>query len=499
MTITTTTASITAAECDALVVNLFEGVTEPGGATGAVDRALDGLLTRIIREEGFEGKPGETLLVHSQERLPAARVIVTGLGQPGRLDLETVRKASSAALRRARDARARRVATIVHGAGAGGLSPARAAQATVEGAVLGTYEFLKYKSDPQPRQVEELLVCEMDGSRISAVEAGARRADVVSRAVNLARDLVNSPANEVTPSALAQLATRMAAELGLEALVLERPEAERLGMGCYLAVARGSQEAPKFITLRYRPSGESRGRLAIIGKGVTFDSGGLSLKTAESMATMKDDMSGAAAVLAAMQAVAELKPDREVLAIVPAVENMPSGSAMRPGDVVRAMNGKTIEIENTDAEGRLTLADALCYAVREGCDEIIDLATLTGACVWALGRVYSGVMSNDEGLVERLRASSQVSGDRIWPLPLSEDYRYLIESQVADMKNTGGREGGAITAALLLSEFTDGRPWAHIDIAGPAFLSRDDGVIEKGASGAGVRLLIEYLCGEPAA
>jgi len=232
---------------------------------------------------------------------------------------------------------------------------------------------------------------------------------------------------------------------------------------------------------------------------VTFDSGGLSLKSAESMVTMKDDMSGAAAVLAAMQAVAQLRPGREVLAIVPAVENMPSGSAMRPGDVVRAMNGRTIEIENTDAEGRLTLADALCYAVRAGCDELIDLATLTGACVWALGRVYSGLMSNNEELVERLKACSRVCGDRIWPLPLSEDYRYLIESQVADMKNTGGREGGAITAALLLQEFTDGRPWAHIDIAGPAFLSQDNGIIEKGASGAGVRLLIEHLCGGPAA
>jgi leucyl aminopeptidase len=499
MIISVLNASITDIECDAIVVNLFQGVAAPGGATGAVDRALDGLLSRLIREEGFEGKPGQTLLVHTQGRLPAARVILTGLGEPEKLDLDTVRRASAAALRRARDARARRVATIVHGAGAGGMAPARAAQATVEGAVLGTYEFLKYKSEPQPRQIEELLVAEMDASRLPSVQAGVSRGDVVSRAVNLARDLVNSPANDITPSALALLATRVASETGLEALVLERPEAERLGMGCYLAVARGSQEAPKFITLRYRPEGEPAGRVAIIGKGVTFDSGGLSLKTAESMVTMKDDMSGAAAVLAAMQAVAELRPDREVLAIVPAVENMPSGSAMRPGDVVCAMNGKTIEIENTDAEGRLTLADALCYAAREGCEELIDLATLTGACVWALGRVYSGVMSNNQDLVERLKECSRVSGDRIWQLPLSEDYRYLIESQVADMKNTGGREGGAITAALLLSEFTEGRPWAHIDIAGPAFLSQDNGVIEKGASGAGVRLLIEYLCGEPAA
>jgi len=342
-------------------------------------------------------------------------------------------------------------------------------------------------------------VAEMDSSRMPAVRAGVQRGEVVSRAVNFARDLVNSPANHITPSALALLATQMAAARGLEALILERADAERLGMGCYLAVARGSQEAPKFITLRYRPEGTPDGRVAIIGKGVTFDSGGLSLKSAESMVTMKDDMSGAAAVLAAMQAVAQLRPGREVLAIVPAVENMPSGSAMRPGDVVRAMNGRTIEIENTDAEGRLTLADALCYAVRAGCDELIDLATLTGACVWALGRVYSGLMSNNEELVERLKACSRVCGDRIWPLPLSEDYRYLIESQVADMKNTGGREGGAITAALLLQEFTDGRPWAHIDIAGPAFLSQDNGIIEKGASGAGVRLLIEHLCGGPAA
>ncbi len=497
MEVRTVQASITDIECDTLVVNLFQGVADTAGAAGAVDRALGGLLTDLIRQERFEGKAGQTLLVHTHGKLPAKRVIVAGLGEKDRFDLNAVRKASAAALRRAKECCSDSSATIVHGAGQGSLGIERAAQATVEGALIGIYEFLKYKSEPAGHSIGELVVVEADESKIEAASWGSERGRVVAEAVNAARDLVNSPSNDITPTFLADYALQMASETGLQCSVLEREDADGLGMGAYLAVARGSAERPKFIVLSYSPEQTSQKTVAIVGKGVTFDSGGLSIKPADSMTTMKDDMSGAAAVLATMRAVARIRPSLNVMAIVPATENMPDGSAVKPGDVVRAMNGKTIEVENTDAEGRLTLADALCYAVKNGADELVDLATLTGACVVALGRGMSGVFTNSDELLSRMMVCSEISGDALWQLPLCDDYRKQIDSQIADMKNTGGREAGAITAALLIREFAGGRPWAHIDIAGPAFLNEDNGLLGKGGTGAGVRLLVEYLCGGP--
>ncbi len=491
------TGSIIQVECDALIVNLFKGVTAPGGATGAVDKALGGLLSELIAQEGFEGKPGQILLVHTQGMLPAKKVIVVGLGEAEKFDTNAARRASAAAARRAREVKAVKVASIIHGAGIGGMDPARSAQATVEGAVIGTYRFLSYKSEPDPHEIQEFLLVEVDESKSTAVRWGAERGRIVGEAVNYARDLVNAPSCKVTPSRLADFGAQIAREGKLDFSALEREDARRLGMGAYLAVAQGTDEPPKFIVLKYTPSTPSEKTVAVIGKGVTFDSGGLSLKDSDSMSTMKDDMAGAAAMLAIMKAVAQLKPTVSVMGISAATENMPSGKAVKPGDIARAMNGKTIEIDNTDAEGRLTLSDALCYAVENGADELIDLATLTGACVVALGREISGAFVNDKKLLSHLMDASEISGDIIWPMPLHDNYKELFSSDIADMKNTGGREAGATTAALLLQEFTSNKPWAHIDIAGPAFYTKENPLTGKGGTGAGVRLLIEYLCGGP--
>lgn len=495
MQVSNVIASILDIECDALVVNLFEGVKSPGGATGAVDKALGGLISELIEREGFEGKIGQVMSVRSRGAIPARTVLVAGLGESGKFDTTAVRKASAAAARKARDIRASRLATILHGAGIGGMAVRASAQATVEGAIIGTYRFTAYKSKPEGHDIAELLVVDHDAAKAADAKAGAERGRISGEAVNRARDLINAPANEVTPTYLADWAQELAREKGLQVTVLDREDVIKLGMGAYASVGMGSAQPPKFIALRYTPESPSAKTFAIIGKGVTFDSGGLSIKDAGSMATMKDDMSGAAAVLATMRAVTEIRPAANVIAIVAATENMPGGRATRPGDVVRAMNGKTIEVENTDAEGRLTLADAVAYAVKERADEIVDLATLTGACVVALGRGMSGLFCNNKDLEDRLLACAKASGDLLWPMPLFDDYFEQIKSDVADMKNTGGREAGAITGALLIREFAEGKPWAHLDIAGPAYMDKDNGLVDKGGAGAGVRLLIEYLCG----
>ena len=493
--------SLTQVECEALVVNLFEGVTHPGGGTGAVDRALDGAITRLISEENFEGKIGRTAVLHTDGRIPAKKVILVGLGEASEFDTEGVRRASAAAAKQAAAVNAKKVCTILHGAGIGRLDPSECALAIVEGAALGTYKFLKYKTvDPKPVSVEQLEIVEMDAGKIPAIREGLEKGEITSDATIFARDLVNDPSNSVTPTFLAETARNIADQNGLGCDVLDRDEIAELGMNLLLAVAQGSVQPPKFIVLKYSSEGAKK-TVALLGKGITFDSGGLSLKPAESMETMKDDMSGAAAVLAAMRAVSKIKPNVNVLGLIPTTENMPGGSAVKPGDVIKSYNGKTVEINNTDAEGRLVLADALAYAVKQGVDEMIDVATLTGACVVALGRGISGILSNDDDLTARLIAVGQKEGEPLWRLPLHKDYTGMLESGVADMINTAGREGATITAGLFLKEFVGDTPWAHIDIAGPSFIEnsgywdKTTFTTPKGGTGAGTRVLVRYLMG----
>ncbi|MHB8945106.1 MAG: leucyl aminopeptidase [Bacillota bacterium] len=494
MKVTVWHGSIAEVKADAVVVNLFEGVKSPGGATGAVDQALGGAISRLIEAGEVTGKAGQAAVVYTLGRLPARKVVVAGLGASGGFGPEGVRAAAGWAMRAAAKGNARTVATIVHGAGLGGLEPGAAAAATVEGSLLAAYAFKELKPAEDSGGVEELILVDRDEAKLSQIEAGAQRGEALAGATALARDLVNRPGNLVTPTAMAQTAADIARRGGLTLEVLERADCERLGMGAFVSVAKGSDEPAKLIVLRYQPGGRrSDAPVALVGKGLTFDSGGISLKPGEGMEGMKSDMAGGAAVLGAMEAVATLKPAVEVIGVIPATENMPSGHASRPGDVVRAMNGKTIEIISTDAEGRMILADAICYAKTQGATKLIDLATLTGACVVALGNVRAGLFSNDDGLAAAVERAAVEAGEKVWRLPVDAEYREQIKSDVAEIKNTGGRPAGAITGALFLAEFAGDTPWVHLDIAGVAMNQRDLAFTPKGATGFGVRTLARLV------
>jgi len=485
-------ADITKFEADAIIVNLFEGVARPGGATGAVDGELGGAISQLIEAGEIRGKLGEVTIIHSLGRLPAARVAVAGLGKQEQFDQDKIRVAMAEACRALRRLKARHLASIVHGAGAGGLEPATCVQALVEGSILGLYRFAKHGAkEHDEAEVEVLTVVTRDEAQVPPLQQGAFRGKVLAEATNLARDLINQPANYMTPTHLAQVAQRLAEQHGLECQVLEREQMEGLGMGGLLGVAQGSRQPPKLIVLRYRGNPSSSEDLGLVGKGITFDSGGISIKPSERMAEMKADMSGGAAVIAALGALAQLKPRLNITALVPAAENLPGGSALKPGDVVTAMNGKTIEIVTTDAEGRLILCDALSYAKKLGLSPIIDLATLTGAIHVALGDLYSGLFSNDPGLRDKLLQAGEREGERHWPMPLPQEYKEQLKSEVADIKNVGNRWGGAIIGALFLAEFVGDTPWAHLDIGGTAYMEKEHNYLVKGATGVGVRTLID--------
>jgi leucyl aminopeptidase len=485
------TGALAEASADVLVVERYAGESRLPPESGRVDRALDGLLARALAEERFEGRLGETTQLHTAGRLTAKRVVVVGMGPRGEVKAETVRRAAAAALRRARDLGARTVATSL----LGGRLPARArAQALAEGGLLGLYSFDRYKAKKGEDRAVETLTVVAEGRDAAATREGLRVGELTAEATAFARDLINEPANSVTATVLAQHAEALAKAGGLRVRVYDRAACEKMGMGAFIGVNRGSQEPPRFIHLTYTPKRRAARRVAIIGKGITFDSGGLDLKTAEGMAWMKGDMSGAAAVLGTMKVLPRLAPAVEVHGLIAATDNMPSGSATKPGDVLRAMNGKTIEVNNTDAEGRLTLADAICYAKKEvEPQEIVDLATLTGACSIALGSLCAGAMTNDPGLQARVLRAGEVAGERLWPLPLIEEYRDGLKSDVADMKNTGPRPGGAITAGLFLKEFAGDTPWVHLDIAGAAFTEKELPYAAKGGVGFGTRTLLAYV------
>jgi len=492
MKVEVVTEPLTGVRADALVVGMMTDETKLPPALAALDRQAGGRISAVIAAEKFQGKPGTVTHLHVAEGLGASRVVVAGLGPRKAANPELVRRAAASGLRRARDLGARTVALEVFG---DGLTPRQRAHAAVEGAILGTYVFDRYKREKSEKAVETLKVIAPDGRQAPQITEGARRGEVFARSTWLARDLINAPANDVHPTHVADVAKQVAREGKLKVKILEREDCAKLGMGAFLGVAQGSPEQPpKFIHLTYTPSGKPTKRVAIIGKGITFDSGGLDLKSADGMSRMKNDMSGAAAVLGIMQALPKLGAKAEVHGFIAATENMPSGTAFRPGDILRAMNGTTIEIGNTDAEGRLTLADALCYAAKfVEPQEMIDMATLTGACVVALGPLCSGLMASDQRLADRLLAAARTAGERVWQLPLIEEYKEQFKSDVADLNNTGGRNGGAITAGLFLKEFSGGIPWAHFDIAGPAFIDKDSPLGPKGATGVAVRTILTYL------
>jgi leucyl aminopeptidase len=444
----------------------------------------------LAREDGFQGKTGGSFLVRVPGGRPAPRLILLSAGKPSDARLHTFRALAATAVKRAQDARLRRFALLLPDEWA---SPADTAQAAVEGVLLGLYRFDRHKSrrGAAPFVPEEVLLVSPRGAAglTEAVERGSASAD----AVRFARDLINEPPSLKTPPVLARLAKSLGGRR-LRVKVLGRPELARLGMNALLGVNRGSAHPPALVHLHYRPAGRPRKRIALVGKGVTFDSGGLSLKTADGMMGMKYDMSGAALVLAVVRAVARLGAPVEVHGVAAFTENMPGPDAYKPGDVVRAMNGKTIEVLNTDAEGRVILADALSYAAKLDVDEVIDAATLTGAASVALGRAYTALMTDNEPLGERLRRAGEKSGEKIWPLPLEDSYKDHMKSHVADMKNIGNAgEAGTIIGGLFLREFAGDKPWAHLDIAAAGWVTAATPLCPPGGTAVMVRTLIRYL------
>jgi leucyl aminopeptidase len=439
-------------------------------------------------ESGFEGKAEEILAVPAG-RLGAKAALLVGLGDKKAVSANGLRRAAAAIVKRS--PKAKTLATTLLDAVPAGGDRVAAAQALAEGAALGAYKFLRYKQKSDAPALERFVVL---GKKDPAVQAGLDRGVAVAGAVAWARDLVNEPAGAMTPTQLAEEARRAAEEGGLEIEVLDEVEIENQGLGGLRGVSLGSDQPPRLVKLTYTPKGKAAGTVALVGKGITFDSGGLSLKTADGMETMKTDMSGAAAVIGAMSVLRRAGVQTKVIAFVPTTENMPGGGAIKPGDVLKIRNGKTVEVLNTDAEGRLILADGLSLAAEEKPDAVIDLATLTGACMVALGIKVAGLMGNDDGWIRQIRDAAERAGESVWHLPLPQEYRKDLDSEIADLKNiTGTRYGGALTAGLFLSEFTGDIPWVHLDIAGPARAPSDDGYIAKGGTGFGVRTLVEVL------
>lgn len=481
-------------ESDCIVVNLFEGVSAPGGATGAVDQALGGAISRLIAGGDFTGKAESTALLYSDGKTAAPRVLVVGLGKAEKFDLHGVRRAGAVAAKvLAKTGGVKNYATIVHGAGIAGLDVSQSSQALAEGTGMALYKATQYKREQKPVGLDSCTVVEFSQEKLADVTAGVQRGEVIAQAVCTARDLVSEPPNILFPVELATRARQMAEEVGLKSTVLGEAAMRELGMNILLAVSKGSANEAQFLILEHAPAGhEEEQPLVLAGKGITFDTGGISLKAGAEMWRMKNDMGGAGAVIGAMEAIGRLNLPRRVIGVAACVENMPDGLAFRPADIVTGMTGKTAEIISTDAEGRLVLADALAYVARFNPSAVIDLATLTGAVGVALGNIRGGLFANDEDLQAALMAASERSGDKLWPFPMDEEYVDSIKSDMAEVKNSGGRGGGVSSSAKFLEHFTEGYPWAHLDIAAMVWSDSGKGAENpKGATGYGVRLLVE--------
>lgn len=480
---------------EAVLLYHFKGEKALLNKTAKMDRVTRGLITEVLRSGDFKGELYQSSLIYTHGNGPARRILLVGLGRKREFTLDRWRGATAKGAQVLRDVGIKEFATpLVEGA-LDRVSLDMLAQTLVEGVCLGLYDFkeLKTENRKKPRKIEKMVILEQDPTRAAAVEQGALVGDILVQGVTLARDLVSRPGNLHTPSMMAKTAETIAQESGLTFNVLEEEDARKEGMGAFLAVTRGSDEPAKFIVLQYHGEKDPSATIALVGKGITFDSGGISIKASDKMDRMKNDMGGGAAVLATMQVTARLGLPLHLVGIVPCTENLPSGRAYKPGDVITALSGQTIEIISTDAEGRLVLADGLTYALRFKPDAIVDLATLTGACVIALGDRVAGMIGNNDRLKARLRRSAEITGEKVWELPLWEEYQEQIKSDSADMRNVGGRAGGTITGAALLSRFVRKTPWVHLDIAGPVWTEKNLPYIPKGATGVGVRLMVQFL------
>lgn len=477
-----------------IALGLFEDAPLSPAAQ-AVDKALGGTIAELVKSGDFTAKLNATMIFPTVGKLPAKRVLLIGMGKADDLTLDRVRQLAGKAASTVRDAGVKSFAVPVLGLGVEGLDEYRAARFFVEGLYLGTYQYHRYRTvdvDKQKSLDAVTLLAESQDAQ-AMIEQARAEGELVAGSVLYARDMVSAPANDMTPSRLAEQAKKAASEFGFGCKVLDEKDMAKLGMGALLGVAQGclKDEPPRFIVLEYLPLGAQEKPLVFVGKGITFDSGGISIKPGEGMEKMKYDMAGGAAVIGALRAIAALELPVNVVGLIPATENMPSGDAIHPGDVLRAMNGMTIEVINTDAEGRLILADALAYAERYQPKGVVDLATLTGACVVALGYHAIALLSPNDDFAERVRAAGERASERTWRLPLWDEYHEQIKSDIADLKNTGGRPGGTITAGAFLSKFAKNYPWVHLDIAGTAWDDKGKPYVPKGATGVGVRLLLE--------
>ncbi|MDQ3649988.1 MAG: leucyl aminopeptidase [Acidobacteriota bacterium] len=485
------------ADVHALAVAVFKDEKADEGFLKSLDAATGGIVRSIIDAEEIKGKEGETAYVHlpaDKAGMKARGILLVGVGERDGYKLAQVSQMAGAAVRALRARNVKTVGLVLRGPEAAAEG---AVAKAVEGAIIGLFEPDKYRTvDKEERQIERLVVVADEGADESGVKREAERGRIIGESVNFTRDLANEPGAFMTPTIMAERAQDIAREFGLEIDVLDRGRMEQEGMGSLLSVARGSDEPPMLIILKYTPEGKAKGnggQLALVGKGITFDTGGISIKPGENMELMKYDMSGGATVLGVMRAIAQLKPSVPVIGVVPAAENMPSGKATKPGDVVRAMSGKTIEVINTDAEGRLVLADGISYAKKLGATQIIDLATLTGAVSIALGDVNTGVLGTDQQLINEIIEAGAEVGEKFWQLPLDKEYSKQIKSDIADIKNVGGRKAGTITAAAFLKEFADGVSWAHLDIAGTAWGDDAKPFRAKGPTGVAVRMLLNFI------
>lgn len=476
---------------DCLLVVHTQGEEALQGCTREVDEALDHRISGLVTEGEITGKHGEVTLIHNWGKIPAKRLLVLGLGKGGELDLDKVKNGMAIAARKARAAGVKQLTVACSPTLNNRWNPADLVQAVVEGFELGVYRYRGYKEEQQEDRSLDTVWLAMPGVTDSAFAAGIERGRVFAAATNTARDLTHEPANKLTPSILAERALEIADRYGIEAEVLDEQKLNELGMDALLAVSRASAEAPRMIVLHYRGAPESKEILGWVGKGVTFDSGGIQVKPGRGMEEMKGDMAGAAAVLGAMQAIGALKPHCNVTAVIPTCENMINGNGYRPGDVISSFSGKTIEIQHTDAEGRLILADGLAYARRLGATSLVNVATLTGAVIVALGYAATGLMTNDEKWAEEVKAAARVAGEKMWELPMFEEYGEYLKSEVADLKNEGGAPAGSIQGGMFLKHFAEETPWVHLDIAGTAESKKESGIHPKGSTGVAVRTLAQ--------
>jgi leucyl aminopeptidase len=477
----------------AIILTLFEDRKELAGVALQIDKQINGLVSELIANRDFEGKPSQVSVIYTGGLLPAKRVALVGLGKYREFNLEKLRIAFARVMQHLRNLNIKEAATFIDS----NLIPHakdKVAQAVAEGTLLGLYQYTPFKTvdrkDLKNMEQLNIITHEKDFSLIAAT---IKRTQIIIQAVYFTRDLVSAPGNEMTPTILAKKAQEIARRKSVTCKVMDKAKMKELGMNSLLGVASGSNQEPKFIILEYSGGKKSGTPIVLVGKGMTFDSGGICIKPAEKMDEMKSDMSGGAAVIGAIMAAADLQLSLNIVGLIPATENMPSGTALKPGDVLKSYSGKTIEVINTDAEGRLILADALAYASKYKPAAIIDIATLTGACIVALGDDVIGMLGTDDKLKNEINKAAQATGELVWELPLWEKYHEQIKSDIADYKNSGGRAAGTITAAAFLSKFVGDFPWVHLDIAGPAWTDKDKDYIPKGASGVTVRLLVEFL------